>query len=59
MENKINSSLEQILRVLIPENALINSSSGRSPKGTSLQTIHSSRSASGIHPFRVTFIFCA
>ncbi|EJD74384.1 hypothetical protein LOAG_18296 [Loa loa] len=53
MENKINSSLEQILRVLIPENALINSSSGRSPKGTSVRTIYSSRSASGILPFRL------
>ncbi|KAM3723153.1 Potassium voltage-gated channel [Dirofilaria immitis] len=53
MENKINSSLEQILRVLIPENTLINSSSGRLPKGTSVRTIYSSRSASGIHPFRV------
>ncbi|VIO92202.1 potassium voltage-gated channel subfamily H member 6, putative [Brugia malayi] len=53
MENKINSSLEQILRVLIPENALINSSSGRSSKGTSVRTIYSSRSASGIHPVRL------
>ncbi|VDM08668.1 unnamed protein product [Wuchereria bancrofti] len=53
MENKINSSLEQILRVLIPENALINSSSGRPPKGTSVRTIYSSRSASGIHPVRL------
>ncbi|KAL4002642.1 Ion transport family protein [Acanthocheilonema viteae] len=53
MENKINSSLEQILRVLIPENSLINSSSGRSPKSTSARTIYSSRSASGIHPFRL------
>uniref|UniRef100_A0A0R3RJH4 Cyclic nucleotide-binding domain-containing protein n=1 Tax=Elaeophora elaphi TaxID=1147741 RepID=A0A0R3RJH4_9BILA len=53
MENKINSSLEQILRVLIPENPLINSSSGRSPKGISARTIYSSRSASGVHPFRL------
>ncbi|OZC07894.1 hypothetical protein X798_05106 [Onchocerca flexuosa] len=53
MENKINGSLEQILRVLIPENAYMNSSSGHLPKSTSARTIYSSRSASGIHPFRL------
>uniref|UniRef100_A0A8R1TZ99 Cyclic nucleotide-binding domain-containing protein n=1 Tax=Onchocerca volvulus TaxID=6282 RepID=A0A8R1TZ99_ONCVO len=53
MENKINGSLEQILRVLVPENALRNSSSGHLPKSTSARTIYSSRNASGIHPFRL------
>ncbi|VDM99509.1 unnamed protein product [Thelazia callipaeda] len=53
MENKINNSLEQILRVLIPENAQSNSSPGRSSKDTSTRTIYSSRSASGTHLFRL------